>query len=759
MHMKAVGFVVAIALVSGCASAPVSESPTPLSQAPDAVVKVLYHLQYSEGESPGGTYGGRWRADWRSNNASQALAEERALEMPGWLVGEDSVITQDLALEDRFIAGIEVETSAGRHPARFERFALDYPVCFLKTARPVEGATALSFTEADEGPLFVTTCEIRDGQLAVVSSAFEKVSLPEDREEGLGHTSAIGPIVTASGAAVSFAASHGWWSREEASASPLEWRTIKADDLAAAVEAVRAKAAAGILAVTTRLRSWGTRRFDIYMDYYEDQRTPTEFQAPGLYVGNDLVLVLTDLSRRDTGRIESMTVEVNGRTIPLEVKGAFSRYAILVTSPAEPLDGAAVLSPAAFNGEEDIDMLLVADRLTFENFARDEKFARERYGEVGLGFQDLLWPMTLGGGQDDFLFTCEGDLAAVPIAVRRPLSMGDQWMYEDPSRRALTMPADRLAAMAADIKAHVDRDFKMLEEDEARRLVWLGLETQPLDDNLARATGASLATKGGEIGAMVSHVHAGSPAEKADIRTGDILLRFSAPQQLLPINITVQERRAPRFPWAELDQIADIYYEQLPRPWPSRENELTRLLTEVGAGRTIVLSFVRDGVEMSASITLETAPKDFTSADKYESEPLGLAVKDITYEVRGFFQMAQDAPGVVVADVKPGSKASVAGLKPCELITAVNASPVKNVEEFEKALSAGGKISLTVQRMFESRVIQVSLETSGARSAAPEEPALSGPEEAAPAAEEAPAPTEESESQEAPAAEETVESE
>jgi S1-C subfamily serine protease len=82
----------------------------------------------------------------------------------------------------------------------------------------------------------------------------------------------------------------------------------------------------------------------------------------------------------------------------------------------------------------------------------------------------------------------------------------------------------------------------------------------------------------------------------------------------------------------------------------------------------------------------------------------------MTYEVRRYFQSAADDPGVVVGAVETGSRAAVAGLKPYEIITAVNGAPVRSAEGFEEAVAAGGEVSLTVKRMFQSRVVQVVME-------------------------------------------------
>ena len=162
------------------------------------------------------------------------------------------------------------------------------------------------------------------------------------------------------------------------------------------------------------------------------------------------------------------------------------------------------------------------------------------------------------------------------------------------------------------------------------------------------------------------------------MQTGDILLRFHVADRAKPVDFSAGDSSGGfDFPWASLDEVPDMYFERLPRPWPTRKNALTSFLTEVGVGNTVTVVFLRDGLEMQSEIILAFGPMDFTSAPKYSHEEAGLTVKNITYELRSYFQMTDDDPGVVVAEIEPGSKASVAGIKPCEIITAVNTEPVR----------------------------------------------------------------------------------
>jgi S1-C subfamily serine protease len=82
-------------------------------------------------------------------------------------------------------------------------------------------------------------------------------------------------------------------------------------------------------------------------------------------------------------------------------------------------------------------------------------------------------------------------------------------------------------------------------------------------------------------------------------------------------------------------------------------------------------------------------------------------VKDLTYEARRFFQMTAADPGVIVSMVEQGEGAAVAGVKPFELIVAVNDEAVHSVGEFEAAIAAGGELRLSIMRMHLGRLVKI----------------------------------------------------
>jgi len=86
----------------------------------------------------------------------------------------------------------------------------------------------------------------------------------------------------------------------------------------------------------------------------------------------------------------------------------------------------------------------------------------------------------------------------------------------------------------------------------------------------------------------------------------------------------------------------------------------------------------------------------------------------MTYEVRRFFQLKPEDPGVIVSKIEKGGKASVAGIRPLEQITSINDTPVKSVDDVEKALAAGGEMKVSVKRMMEGRTVKFKMDAAKA---------------------------------------------
>ena len=314
----------------------------------------------------------------------------------------------------------------------------------------------------------------------------------------------------------------------------------------------------------------------------------------------------------------------------------------------------------------------------------------------------------MGDAERAFLFTTSLELAALPVTHRDRTWKRTPRFGPNPGGPQLTS-ARLLARAVADLPTTADPANVPVSESDENRLAWLGAELQPMTRELARANNVSENTQDGETGALVTYVHAGSPAALAGIGPGAVLLRLRVPGEPLPMEIHLEEdmMRAQPFPWDRLDEIREQYFERLPSPWAPAENAFTRALTDLGLGRPFTLEYITDGHLVTRDFTVMTGPTHYESAARYKAEGLGLTVRDLTYEVRRHIQRQPEEPGVVVSKVEAGSKASVAGVKPFELITHINDQPVTSVKDFERLASAGGELRLAMKRMAKGRMVTI----------------------------------------------------
>jgi len=119
-----------------------------------------------------------------------------------------------------------------------------------------------------------------------------------------------------------------------------------------------------------------------------------------------------------------------------------------------------------------------------------------------------------------------------------------------------------------------------------------------------------------------------------------------------------------------------------------------------------------DGKRVEKKFVVEKAPLYFGTAPRFEDKKMGLTVRDLTYEVRRYFHKTKNDPGVIISKIEQGGKASVAGLKPYEIIISVNDKAVNNIKDFENLLKQGGDLKLGVLRMSTSRTVKIKSDDS-----------------------------------------------
>ena len=176
---------------------------------------------------------------------------------------------------------------------------------------------------------------------------------------------------------------------------------------------------------------------------------------------------------------------------------------------------------------------------------------------------------------------------------------------------------------------------------------WLGVYIQKLTPEAAENLGIS-----GKHGALVSDVTSGGPAEKAGIRSGDVIVGFNG------------------------KEIRD-------------EHELPQAVASTKPGKTANVRLLREGKEVTVAVTIaEMTGEPGKPAGGHElPKNLGLTVQDITPEIAQRFGIA-DTKGVVVTGVEDGSPAEDAGFNQGDIIRAIvrqnKRNPVTNAAEFAK---------------------------------------------------------------------------
>ena len=250
-------------------------------------------------------------------------------------------------------------------------------------------------------------------------------------------------------------------------------------------------------------------------------------------------------------------------------------------------------------------------------------------------------------------------------------------------------------------RPHFDPAAVPMTKKEEKRQVWLGVEVQAMSKPLAESLGVEERdlTNDGRRGLIVTEVYAGSPAARAGIRLDDVLLAVRPPEE------------APRDLVARTETFG--FRPRSPRsrstpPWKPTQNYLTRLLTEIGAGKEVSFDLLRGRKTSAVKVALEDAPRDFETAEKLRDEEFGVTLKDLTYEVRRFQRIPAGTSGVVVAKVESGSRAEVAKLQPHSVVTRVNNVPVRDVAHFKALLAAPGSLTLTTITYGQTKLVELA---------------------------------------------------
>jgi len=431
----------------------------------------------------------------------------------------------------------------------------------------------------------------------------------------------------------------------------------------------------------------------------------------GLSVGGGRLFVPHMLKVAMLRKVEKVSVKIGEDWKKARFLAAFKNYnGMLVELPGVKLN-----EPSGLYQTRGVQMTRPFVFCTVrELLGETNAFAKAvRYRAKSRGYKDRIRPEVSGVPSGSVLFDMDGKLAGICVTERRDLSLQDLGRDSDYYMGSMKdlLPFSRLKENFTKPEKFAHPTWKPMSKQESKRLVWLGVEFDPITKELAKTLKVKKPTRGGAIGYMVSSVYDNSPAKKMGIKPQDILLRLEIKGMGDPVHLVAGRGGSSGFGGRYGRMRGGM------RTWRPRINTITVILTTAGPGYEAEIVYYSNAEKKvkKASWKLAYGPLDFNSADKYKDEKLGLSIKPVTYEVRRALAMKPDAPGVIISKVEQGSAAQLARLGPYMVITHIESEPVKDVEGFKKKIAKlreakKEKAKLQVSIMGKSRFADLKLE-------------------------------------------------
>jgi len=211
------------------------------------------------------------------------------------------------------------------------------------------------------------------------------------------------------------------------------------------------------------------------------------------------------------------------------------------------------------------------------------------------------------------------------------------------------------------------------------RKAWLACETQVITRQMAELLGRKDLT-----GFRVTQVYAGSAAEKAGLKAGDMILAVdgekltaSAPEHYEELTTLIQQYKAETV--AEMTVLrreSEPPSEPATSPPPPSKGDL-----ETGAARQEPRPPVA-AQELKIPVELVLSPKPTREMKQYRDDNFELTVRDISFFDRAKEQWKDDQVGVLARDVKPGGWAALGRLNVGDLILSIDGAAVADVDAF-----------------------------------------------------------------------------
>jgi serine protease Do len=177
------------------------------------------------------------------------------------------------------------------------------------------------------------------------------------------------------------------------------------------------------------------------------------------------------------------------------------------------------------------------------------------------------------------------------------------------------------------------------------------------------------------IGALIGQVIADSPAEKAGLKAGDVIIEYNGKEV-------------------------------------SQMSMLPAMVASTSVGEKAKLVMIRDGKKQNITVEigkLEDEEVVVADAETGTSKKLGLTVQELTPKLAESLRI-EETQGLIVSDITPGSAAAEVGILRGDIILEINREKVENVAQYKKALQAAQEkksILLLIKRGQNTRFVVI----------------------------------------------------
>lgn len=180
---------------------------------------------------------------------------------------------------------------------------------------------------------------------------------------------------------------------------------------------------------------------------------------------------------------------------------------------------------------------------------------------------------------------------------------------------------------------------------------WLGVSIQDVDSDLAKKFNVN------EIsGALVAQVFKDSPADKAGLKTGDVIVEVNGKKV-------------------------------------ANRNQLMNEVAANEVNKEVAIKVIRDGKEKILRARLTERTEETVASARGGQSPrswMGITIQQLTPELARRFDYDESEKGVIITEVKPGSAAHRKGLQRGDLITEMENREIKDLSDYSRVLNELG---------------------------------------------------------------------